>query len=129
MVHLSDYRLPDYCKCNVCRKQTPSLRNICPTIDFRKDSRFQVTAYTTFEELYAVYAVELGAALLFQFLPLEYPQILLWFRYDSFDRMFHCDCLGEGSWHAQISREIPSFEDAISALKDMEQKHILVFFL
>ena len=74
MVHLSDYRLPDYCKCNVCRKQIPSLRNICPTIDFRKDSRFQVTAYTTFEELYAVYAVELGAALLFQFLPLEYPK-------------------------------------------------------
>ena len=53
----------------------------------------------------------------------------LWFRYDSFERKFRRNCPGEGSWHAQISREFPSFEDAISALKNTEQKHILVIFL
>ena len=127
LVYLSDCRLSDDCDCNVCRRQPPSLRNICSSIIFLKDSSFQLTPYTTFEEY--VYAVELGAALIFRFLPPEFPQIRLWFRYDSFDRKFNRDCPGEGSWHAQISREFSSIEDAISALKDTEQKHILVFFL
>jgi len=86
-----------------------------------------MTPYTTFEEY--VYAVELGAALLFQFLPPEFPQINLRFRYDSFDHKFHPDYPGEGSWHVQISPDFSSFEEAISALKDTEQKHILIFFL
>ena len=120
MFHLCDCRMISDCDCNVCRRQPPSLRNICSSIVFRKDSSFRLTPYMTFEEY--VYAVELGFALVFQVLPPEFPKVRLWFRYDSFDGKFHRDCPSEGSWHAQISREFSSVEDAILALKDTEQK-------
>ena len=94
LVHLSNCRLPDNCSCNICRKQPPSLRNICSTIVFRNERFFELTTNTTFEEY--VYAVELGAARLGQLLPPEYPKIRLLFRYDSFDREFHLIVPGKG---------------------------------
>ena len=118
--HLSNCRLPENCSCNICRRQPPSLRNIRSAIVFRNDRRFELTVNTTFGEY--VYAVELGAARLGQLLPPEFPTIRLWFRYDSFDRKFHRNCPGEGSWHDQISRDFTPIADVISALIDKEQK-------
>ena len=108
MFHLCDCRMISGCRYNVCRRQPPSLHNICNSIFFRKDSTFQLTPYTTFKDY--VHAVELGSAHVFQFLPPEFPKVRLWFRYDSFDRKFLRDCPGEGSWHAYISREFSSME-------------------
>jgi len=63
MFHLCECRMISGCRCYVCRRQPPSLRNILSSIVFRKDSSFQLTPYTTFEEY--VYAVELGSARVF----------------------------------------------------------------
>ena len=123
--YLCDCRMVSDCVCNVCRRQPPSLRNICSSIVFR--SSFQLTPYTTFDEY--VYGVDEGFALVSQVLPPEFPTIRLFFRYDSLDRKFHRDCPGEGSWHAQASRKFSSVEEAILALKDTAQKHVLVFLL
>ena len=117
--HLCKCRTVWDCDCKVCRRQPPSFRNICSSIVFR--SSFQLTPYTTFEQ-YA-YGVENGFALVSQVLPPEFPVIRLFFRYDSFDRKLHRDCPGEGSWHARVSREFRSEQDAILALKNTSQKH------
>ena len=116
---LCDCRMVNDCDCKVCRRQPPSLSNICSSIIIRRG--FQLTPYTTFEE-YA-YGVESGFALVSQVLPPEFPVIRLFFKYDTFDRKLHRNCPDEGSWHAQISRKFRSVESAILALKDTAQKH------
>ena len=112
------------CDCKVCRRQPPSLRDMCSSIVFGRAGRsFRLTPHTTFQD-YA-YGVERGFALVSHILPPKFPVVRLLFRSSSvcFDRKFHRDSPGEGSWHAQASREFRSEEDAILSLKDIAQKN------
>ena len=120
--HLCNCRMVWDCDCKVCRRQPPSLRDMCSSIVFRAGRSFRLTPHTTFQE-YA-YEVEKGSARVSQLLPPEFPVVRLFFRSSNvcFDRKFHRDCPGEGPWHAQASRKFRTEEDAISALKDTAQK-------
>ena len=55
-------------------------------------------------------------------LPPEYFSIHISFRYGSFETKFHHDCLGEGSWHSQISRTFEDFSDSYLVLVDENKK-------
>jgi len=63
----------DDCLCIVCRRQPPSLRDVCSNEYFRNLQDFELNANTTFQRY--VYAVNSGLVPFEQFLPPNFPTI------------------------------------------------------
>jgi hypothetical protein len=84
---LPDSRLPENgCSCIMCKRQPPSLRDICSDIYFRNIQNFELTVLTTFEQY--VSAVNSEQVHFEQLLPPEFPLIRIRFRYESFEIKF-----------------------------------------
>ena len=101
MQNLADCSQESNCSCIICKRQPPSLRDMCSDIYFRNIQNFELTVFTTFEQY--VSAVNSEQVHFEQLLPPEFPLIRIRFRYESFEIKFHRNCLGEGSRHGQIS--------------------------
>jgi len=89
---ISDCRQSENCSSIICKRQSPSLRDLCSNVYFRIVRRFELTVNTTFDQ--CAYAVKSERVYYSQLLPPEYPSIRLWFRYDTFQQKLHLDCPG-----------------------------------
>ena len=111
----------DECPCIVCRRQPPSLRDICSNEYFLNLQDFELNANTTLQRY--VYAVKSGLVPFENLLHPDFPIIQLVFYYDTFETKTHPDCPGGRSWNGTIHRDFEVISDAISALSDKNQKH------
>ena len=103
------------CFCIACKRQPPSLRNICSNVYFRDMLHFTFTTSTTFRQ--CVDAVVSGRVPL-ERLPPGFPSIVIYFDYDSFKDKFHPTCPGIRLGHGQITRIFELETESILALAD-----------
>jgi len=104
-----------------CKRQPPSLRNICSDKYFRDLRHFSFTNSTTFNQY--VDAVLSQRVPRERLIPPGFPSLLFSFSYNTFDAKFHRTCPGIRSWHGQISSTFELDSDAISSLTDETQKN------
>jgi hypothetical protein len=109
------------CSCIACKRQPPSLRDICADKYFRDMRQFTFTSSSTFSQ----YAVVSGRVSWERLLPPGFPSIIISYTYISFDDKFHPTCPGVQLCYGQISRTFELDSDAILALTDECQKNTL----
>ena len=113
------------CTLIACKRQPPSLRNICLDKYFRDLRHFSFTTSTTFNQY--VDAVSSQRVRREGLIPPGFPSILISFSYNTFDAKFHRTCPGIMSWHGQISRTFELDSDANSSLADETKKYTFWF--
>ena len=110
----------DESPCIVCRRQPPSLRDLCSNAYFLNLRDFKLNSHTTFQQY--VYAVNSGLVMIRKLLPPDFPLIQLSFVSDTFDTKTHPNCPGGRSWNGTLQREFDIPADAILALSDENKK-------
>ena len=80
----------DDCLCIVCRRQPPSLRDLCSNAYFHTLQHFELNANTIFQRY--MYAVNSGLVCTSKLIPPNFPTIQLIFYYDTFETNIHSDC-------------------------------------
>ena len=114
---LSSCRQPENdCSCIICKRQPPSLRDLCSDAYFRDIRHFEWNVNTTFDQY--VYAINSDLVHIEQLHPPGLQSIQVCFKYDTFQTKFHPNCPREGSWHGQISRTYELMTEPILALSD-----------
>ena len=105
------------CSCIICKRQPPSLRDICSSIYFRDEQHFELNVHTTFDEY--VYAVN-SKVNLTKLIPPEHPKIMVYFKLDKFGNRIHPHCPGESVWDGLLARKFDTSEHAVEALASVD---------
>jgi len=118
--------LPNICHCNICVRQSPSLRDSASHILFRcvlDLERFELTCYTTYSQY--KFAVMSGRVDELHLLPPHFPRIELKFRYyyHTYEDRFHHRCQGELEWDAHLERNFLDMKTAIDNLLSDERQY------
>ena len=112
-------QLPAACRCNVCLRQPPSLRDAASHVLFRHvytiRHSFHLGPNTTFNEY--VYAVRSRRVNWERLLPPEFPNIRIRCASDTgHTRYHHVTCPGHGVWNVVMMTRFRTREGAIRVL-------------
>ena len=113
------------CSCIICKRQPPSLRDICSSIYLRDEQHFELNVHTTFDEY--VYAVNSNVHLT-KLIPPEHPKIMVFFKLDQLGNRIHSHCPGESVWEGLLARIFDTPEHAVEALANVVQKNFFWCF-
>ena len=114
----------DNCSCRICVRQHPTLFNSALHVYTKMVHNltdFELNCDTTYEQYtYAVDSIEVDMKNL---LPPEFPEVRIWFRYNTphYERKYHRDCLGTGVWHSETCHTFSNVFAAIDNLANEEE--------
>jgi len=110
---------PDICRCNICVRNPPSLRDSASHTLFTcvlDIELFELTHNTTYTQYR--FAVTSGRVDELHLLPPRFPRMEIRFRYDwnSFEERFHHHCQGGLENYAHLQSNFPDMKTAIDTL-------------
>jgi len=110
---------PAECRCALCVRQPPSLRDAASHVLFRHTSNIQhmfcLSSNTSFYEY--VYAARSGRVNIERLLPSSFPLITLWFASNTvLSLSHHLTCPGRGVWDTRMRTQIRGQDAAVRVL-------------
>jgi hypothetical protein len=106
------------CNCNVCVRQSPTLRDMASRTVFSlslNPDRFELTREATHREF--GHAVNLGRARADRCLPPDFPNLTLRFRYSTgSNQLYHSHCSPSLPWLAVATR---TFASSVEELREL----------
>ena len=117
-------RLPDTCRCNICLRQPPSLRDAVSHVLLKHvyniQHMFRFSSHTTFNEY--VYAVRTGRVDIERLLPPQFPTITLWCATNTSHTIsHHVTCPGKGVWRNKMTTMFKSRAAAVRILSERSE--------
>jgi hypothetical protein len=114
--------LPNECSCTICVRQPPSLHDTASHTLFSKRLKyFRLTGQTTYQDY--VRAALSQRVHIRKLLPPEYSMVRVWCKFSKnmFQYKFHRECLGQGTWHAELSRAYSSPAEEVKDLAELKE--------
>jgi hypothetical protein len=115
--------LPPTCRCNICKREPPSLRDLASNVLFKcvlDLERFELTCFTTYSQY--KFAVESGRVDELHLLPPNFPRIVLRFRFTVNKGRFHSDCQDGLEWDTRMEGIFAYMKSAIDSLVSNEHQ-------